>query len=472
VIACAAGFVTIAFLACFLHLSYNDIQTWDEADNAGVILETIDEGNYFVLLRRGEPYFDKPPLWYYLTQAVVRIAGADEFTFRLISAVSGFLLIILVFSVSTRMFSPLAGFAAGLFMLAVRQLFIPRPGEIFSTHHIRSADSDVLLILLLFAAYCCFYRVSCGERNWLIGAAFLSALAVMTKGPLGLIAAVAFFLFLLLSARRISLSAREILYFLLVFAAVAVPWHLLMYAKFGPIFLDKYPRYIWFRVASGLPVHTPPWYYYFRILANRRVFFGCELLLLAVVATLLDRRRLSEYRYGGTLLAFFLFFGMLNITKTKIAWYLLPLYPFAAVLVAGLVERLRQLVIRPGLYPRWRVGAASLVAAIFTLTAAAAAHNLYSIVRFQPGPVQEFFRSARALCGDDLVYADERMSVYFAYQVRRHGLRTESPGDAGCFIAREDTMLPPRAEEIHRKRLMVAGFVLWEREADTDVPLR
>ena len=192
--ATAVGFVVLALVFCFLHLSRPDAQMWDESDNAIVVFDTLESGNPWVLVRDGEPYFDKPPLWYYLTEAAVGLLGANELALRVVSAVAGFALLVLVFTTAVRLFSPIAGLAAGLFMLAVSHLYEARPGGVFSTHNVRSADSDVLMIALAFAAFACFARASTGSRRALLAGAAFTSLAVLAKGPLGLVPAIAFVL--------------------------------------------------------------------------------------------------------------------------------------------------------------------------------------------------------------------------------------------------------------------------------------
>ena len=459
--ATTVGFVVVALVFCFLHLSRPDAQMWDESDNAIVIFDTLESENRWVLVRDGEPYFDKPPLWYYLTEVAVDLLGANELALRVVSAVAGFALLLLVFTTAARLFSPIAGLAAGLFMLAVSQLYEVRPGGVFATHHVRSADSDVLMIALAFAAFACFARASTGSRRGLLAGAAFTSLAVLAKGPLGLIPAIAFVAYVALTPARGRVRLRDAALAAGVFGVIFIPWHLGMYLAYGETFLDLYPRYVLYRATDGLAGHTPEPWYYLRVLTNRRIFFGIELVLVALVAVATDRARLARYSHAATLLAFGLTLGILMGVKTKIAWYVLPLYPYAALLVAGLVDRLQRVGAGSSRQVVAKAGRGAVVA-IFAVMALAASYNFYRIVRLERGPVQVFFERASRICDDGMIYADEREDPVIRYRLRRYGIERGDPTEAPCFVVRADT--PPNAEmATSRVMLDEGGFVLWRR---------
>lgn len=442
-----------ALFLCFFKLTYLDLQEWDEADNIGVLLESADAGHPFELQRMGEPYFDKPHLWYALTQGLILILGRTELAFRLVTASAGFALIVLVILAARRFFSPLAGLAAGSFMLAITQHFVFRPGNMFATHHLRSADSDALMILFLFAAFYALARRFHGWRPGLAVAGLCTGLGLLAKGPLALMPLVAFALYQLVSPARIRLSGREIALAFGTFALVAVPWHLAMLWISGADFFDKYIAYIAQRVTSGLPGHKPDDFYYLRLLGFKRVFFGGEISLAAIVTILLRRSRLWRFERAGALLTFACIALVLQLSRTKLAWYVLPLYPFLAIAVAALVADLEELL------PR-RAAAAAL-AAIAALTAPFAAYDAYAIARLRRGKAQIFFSGVKERCGDDVVYADARDSVHIHYFLLRHRLREGLLGEGTCKVTRTDTVLPAGFTATNREVTRGGGFVLW-----------
>ncbi len=452
----------VALYFCLFKLTHPDLQMWDEADNIGVLLESLDAGSPIHLQRFGQPYFDKPHLWYYLTEAAILLLGRQELAFRLVSAISGFLLIAAVILAARRFFSPVAGLAAGLFMLAVRQNFIFRPAEVFSTHHLRSADSDALLILCLFGAFVMLALRAEGWRPGLPLAGLLTALGLLAKGPLALVPAASFVVFQAISPRRASLTLREIVLAVAVFAAVALPWHIYMALTAGEAFHERYVAYVAGRVTAGLPGHAPGPGYYLRILTTRRLFFGAELSLAAVLALATVRRERWRFTRAGSLLTLALIALVLQSSRTKIAWYVLPLYPFLALAVGALAADLERLARLATSGATRRLAAASL-AVLFVVCAPFAAHNAYSLARLSRGPVQTFFAAASEVCGEDLVYADGRENVHIRYLLLRHGLERGPAGASDCIIARTDTEGAPGGTEGWRELARGGGFVLWRR---------
>ena len=459
----ARGLLVGLVLACaffsFYKLTYPDVQMWDEADNLGVLMESADAGHPFQLQRQGIPYFDKPHLWYALTQGAILLGGRNELAFRVVTACAAFALLLLVIFTARRLFGPWPALAAGVFLLAVRQNFFFRPGHRFSTHHYRSADADALMILFLFAAFAC---LAARVRGWGPGlwlAAVATGFGLLAKGPWALMPLAGFALFELLSSQRIRISAKELWLAAVAFFLVAVPWHLAMMWIWEEAFLQQYIAYIYRRVTTGLSGHSPGPGYYLTVLGDRAVFFGLELSCVAVIAVLLRREKLARFERSGTLLTLLCLAAALQGSKTKIAWYVLPLYPFLALLVAAMVADLLELQAR-----RPRLAAAAL-ALVFAAMAPFAAFNAYSLLRLPRGPAQRFYAEVQERCrGEEIVYADTRDSAPIHYLALRYGMRPGAAGTATCTVARVDTPLPDGFTSLYREVVRGAGYVLWRRD--------
>jgi 4-amino-4-deoxy-L-arabinose transferase-like glycosyltransferase len=461
------GLIVACAFFCFYKLTYPDVQMWDEADNLGVLMESADAGHPFQLQREGIPYFDKPHLWYALTQGAILLGGRNELAFRIVTACAAFGLLLLAILTARRLFGPWPALAAGVFLLAVRQNFFFRPGHRFSTHHYRSADADTLMIFFMFAAFACLAARVRGWRPGLWLAAVATGLGLLAKGPWALVALAAFALFELVSPQRIRLSWKELALAALAFCLVAVPWHLAMLWIWEGAFFHQYIAYVYQRVTAGLPGHSPQPGYYLTILGDRAVFFGLELSCVAVAAVLLQRRKLPRFERSGTLLTLLCLGAALQLSKTKIAWYVLPLYPFLALLVAALVADLEELL------PRRPRLAAALLALVFAVMAPFAAFNAYSLLRLQRGPAQRFYSQVQERCrGEDIVYADTRDSAPIHYLTLRYAMRQGGPESATCTVARLDTPLPAEFSATHREVLRGAGYVLWRRQQATTRPAR
>ena len=127
----------------------------------------------------GEPYDQKPPLYYWLAALAGAPGGrVTEFDARLPSALAGIAAVALTIGFGVRLFGPAAGLLAGALLLTTAEF----------AHLGRRVALDVLLTLLEAAALVAFWRLDRGEPRrgrWLAALHGAMGLAVLTKGPVG-----------------------------------------------------------------------------------------------------------------------------------------------------------------------------------------------------------------------------------------------------------------------------------------------
>ena len=330
-----------AIFLCFYALGSPPLALWDETVNARVVTELVQSGSYPNLTYLGTPFLEKPPLWYFLTAQVVRIAGLSETTLRVVSASSGFLLILMVLIAAWRWYGALAGMVSAAVLLATGQFFIVNAGGFFSTHTARSADPDLLFVLLITVTFLCLVRYEERRGIWLTLAAAASALAVLTKGFLGVTPFIIFFLFTQVRRRKIKIQKDHILSALLTFFLLVLPWYILMVSRYGSDFLYLHFGYhIVLRASVPLEGHGAPWWQYIWVLAARDVFPFIEILFFSIIMAIRHPLFTKTFRIFGPVLIILLFLLIPSIAQTKLSWYILPLYPFAALLTGWFAGRL------------------------------------------------------------------------------------------------------------------------------------
>ena len=135
----------------------------------------------WLLHLNGAAYTQKPPLYFWLAALAGAPAGrVSEAAARLPSALAGIACVALVIRFGTRLRGPAVGIAAGG-LLATATLF---------AHLARRAQLDVLLCRLELVALAAFWRIDRGGPRRARDVAVLHGalgLAVLTKGPVGLI---------------------------------------------------------------------------------------------------------------------------------------------------------------------------------------------------------------------------------------------------------------------------------------------
>lgn len=214
-----SALVIITFFKIFWGLGSAPLQRWDEQINVDVVQTTLRSGNLLNLKCKNKcsddkphdeaiPFLEKPPLWYWLTMGTVTIFGENKTVYRFVSAFSGFLLVMLLYFLSSNWFGFPAGIATIVTMLTTRHLFMS--GATFTTHSLRTADLDSLQLLLIILSIFFFWRAQqrmnfTAQRIksrpvFLILAIATSSLAYFTKGPLGFLPIVIFMLYLVINA--------------------------------------------------------------------------------------------------------------------------------------------------------------------------------------------------------------------------------------------------------------------------------
>ena len=228
-----AGWVIVCWVV--LGWGIRDPSFWDpdEATYAETTREMLAAHNWLVPTYDGQPFFDKPPLFYALQMLSFAVAGATELAARRVSAFSALALIAVVAWFGRSLFTREVG-RTGALMFAV----LPATFALSSY-----AIVDMTFTLFLFAGAAMVSVAAIEERPRLqyVGYVLLAA-AVLTKGPLTLVlAGLAFLLSLALApeARAPLLRLRWGIG-LLIIAALSAPWFLYMWHRFGDEFVNGY----------------------------------------------------------------------------------------------------------------------------------------------------------------------------------------------------------------------------------------
>src|SRR3989337_2128571 len=93
-------FLAIIFNFIFFYrLDYNTLESWDEAWYASIAREMVKTGNFIQMVWNGKPYYDHPPLGFWLMAISYKLFGVNEFATRFPSAILGLFSIYLVYKI-------------------------------------------------------------------------------------------------------------------------------------------------------------------------------------------------------------------------------------------------------------------------------------------------------------------------------------------------------------------------------------
>jgi 4-amino-4-deoxy-L-arabinose transferase-like glycosyltransferase len=329
----------LALLLFFGGLGSYPLLEPDEGRYAEIPREMLARGDFVTPHLNGVLYFEKPPLYYWLNAAALRLIGD-----RLIDAPD----------LACRLFGALFGLAGlGLAWLLGRSIGGLRGPRVALTSAIVLGSSplwialsraniiDMTLTFFLSATLTCFWlaqekeRGEPGERSLWYGVFACAALATLTKGLVGFVipGAVIFFYLLFTRAWRLLLRVPWI-GGIALFLVVALPWHVLA-AQRNPDFLQFYFIHEHFqRYATPEARRQAPFWFFAAVLALGLVPWSG---VLPAAARLFRRGEdRPRDRRGLIFLAcwagfVFLFF---SASQSKLVPYILPAIPPLAVLIA------------------------------------------------------------------------------------------------------------------------------------------
>jgi len=312
-------------------LGHNRLTDWDEGVYAGISRAMLT-GPWLVPHWNTQPWLEKPPLELWLTALTFKLFGVSEFTARLISALSGIVLVGLIHAWLTRRRNAFTAWLGTVFLLATFGF----------QHATRVGEMDILLSLGCTLALIGLAELSHdasprSNRAWyLFFAGF--AIALMTKGAASVTLLLTLICLLALQPTLLRRSRLDFFLALALFLAAVLPWHLYMLHRFGHLFLSNYfGLHVLARATSQIEGHITPWWYYLRVLLLSAAPFVLVYPIAVVDAFRNPRLRPLRVFAIFALITLLLF----TIVQTRLPHYIVPLYPALSILTAAwLADRL------------------------------------------------------------------------------------------------------------------------------------
>ncbi len=323
--------ITLTYAHFFPMLTHLPIQKWDEQTNVSIITNEKSIRQFPLLYKGDEPFFEKPPLWYWVTMMLDRHLTNGIQSGRAISALCGFFILIFTTLLAWRWWGYTAGLTTWFVLITTNQLFTINPNGAFSTHTLRSADVDSMHILFLVISFACLTGTN-KVASLMAGAA--AGLSVLSKSPFGLLP-----LFIATLLPPIKRTIPNIALSWGVAATIILPWYIWMTMQFHIPFLSSHFGYhLAARIQFPLEGHNKPSWYYARILSARHFFLSWE-WLVGSIFFITTQKYLNDRVLLFTLTMALSTFIIPTITSTKLAWYVLPFYPYAALLIGFATSR-------------------------------------------------------------------------------------------------------------------------------------
>jgi len=344
--------VVVLGLLWFATLGMRALVSPDEGRYASLSLGMLHSGDWITPRLNGLLYFEKPVLQYWLGALAFKLLGISEFSARLWPALAGFMTVLATGFTAGKLW----GRETGLQALAICASMTWILGN--SLYLTLDAGLNLWLTLALCSMLLAHRTgLSAGaRRNWILAAWSAMALAVLTKGLVGIVIPGATLVLLCLWQRDGSWwRGMHWLSGGLLFLAITAPWFVVVsmrnpaFAEFFFIhehfarFLTKVHRRegAWWYYVPLLLAGTLPWTGALASLGFRGKRAGVEASPGAADASTTQRRLLVLW--SGFIFLFF------SVSGSKLPSYILPMFPALALLLA---MRLRDV---GGGFMRWQL---------------------------------------------------------------------------------------------------------------------
>lgn len=208
---------------------------WDEINFAEISREMITTGDYLRVQVDYKPFFEKPPLFFWIQSLSMHVFGINEFAARLPNALCGIVVLVFLFKLGSHWVDNKFGVLWALSYM----------GSLLATLYHKSGIIDPWFNLFIFAAIASWVEGwQKSNAKWFLLSGMLSGLAVLTKGPVApLLIGMTVLVMSIASRGSRFISVKSVLLFIAGCAGVAGIWFGVEWLAHGPDFLVAFLKY-------------------------------------------------------------------------------------------------------------------------------------------------------------------------------------------------------------------------------------
>jgi 4-amino-4-deoxy-L-arabinose transferase-like glycosyltransferase len=311
--------VAIVVLAALLFVPFLGnvhLFDWDEINFAECAREMIVTGNYSQVTINFQPFWEKPPLFFWMQAFAMKLFGINEFSARFPNAICGIVTLLLLFNIGSRLYDNKFGM---LWVLAYAGSFLPH-------FYFKSGIIDpwfnlfILTGIYFFTEYNYLRSRNKENINHLIFSGILFGLAIMTKGPVALlIFGLCFMVYSLTYKFRRFISIKDILVFSVFIIVTGSIWFIIELLRGRADIIVEFFEYQVRLFQTQDAGHGGPFYYHFIVL-----LIGCfPASIPAIMGFFKARDFNSEGKHfkSWMIVLFWVVLILFSIVRTKIVHY-------------------------------------------------------------------------------------------------------------------------------------------------------
>lgn len=318
-----------AALVLLVNLGAGSLGSWDESVYAQVSREILKNNDWICLRWGSYPWYDKPPLYMWATAFFYNVFGVNEFSARLFSALSGIALVFVAYLFGAKLFSRRVGLISGVMLLG--------------TYHFiwfsRMAFLDVTFTLF-FTLSIYFFLLAENKNRYVLYSFICFSLAFLTKGIVAFLIPIIMAGYVLTSTKWHMIFNRYTVFGFSVFLLITASWYAPVISRYGMPFIEgHFLQNLIKRSSSAMDGHSGTWLTYINVVLYKGKVWGTvgAAIFPFFILWIVKRRFMP-----GALLVLWILTVLLafSAAKTKLHWYIMPVYPALIIVAAWGVDKL------------------------------------------------------------------------------------------------------------------------------------
>ena len=300
-------YIVMATLVLFLpFLGALHLFDWDEVNFAECAREMIETGDYTQVLINFVPFWEKPPLFIWMQALSMKAFGISAFSARLPNLFAALFTFLFLYKGGEKLKGPKFGL---IWVMAYAGSFLP---NIYFHSGIMDPWFNLFIITGIYFGHKALEQ---GRLRYYITSGILIGLAILTKGPVGLILFSApLFVFMLLNRKKALPKWSGVLSFITSLIVIGGLWFCLLLLQGKEQVIHEFITYQVRLFQTKDAGHGGPFYYHFLV-----ILLGC------FPASFIALRRLSfrpKYSFEFLMMLTLLFTLLLfSVVQTKIIHY-------------------------------------------------------------------------------------------------------------------------------------------------------
>ncbi len=323
--------ILLSIALLFSNIWGQPVYILDEAKNASCAREMFDRGDFIVPTFNEDIRTDKPPLHYFFMMLSYKLFGINEFSARFFSSFFGVLTVLLTYVLAKRFFNGTVAMGSALVLLS----------SLHFNLQFHFAVPDPYLIFFITIALCAFF-IALEEHRPNVFYVFYAALAlgVLCKGPVAIALPGLIALLYLIFSKQLTFEKLKIMRIpsgALLFLLIAVPWFVLVGQATENQWLESFffkhnvSRFNKTMEGHGGPFYITPLFALIGLLPFS--IFAPQAFYVA-----LKKDYKTQPLILFSLLVVGVFIAFFSISQTKLPNYIVPMYPFFAIILAYFIS--------------------------------------------------------------------------------------------------------------------------------------